>query len=418
MVVLGGGFAGLELTKRLCKSQNQVVLLDKNNYHQFQPLLYQVATSGLEPSAVSFPLRKFFQQYKHVHFRVAEVLSVDTKTKEVVTSVGRLTYDILVLAMGTKTNFYGNVKMKKNALSMKSTADSIFIRNWILENFEKALNLDDPEIISGYINIALVGGGPTGVELAGALAEMKKYVFPKDYPGLDLSLMKINLYQGVSRLLPGMSPVSSAKAKKYLEKLGVEVHLQSRVIDYDGKNLQLADGRNFSSRNVIWTAGVTAVPIEGVDPVLNNTANRLIVNRHNLVEGYKDIYALGDLALMKTRKFPDGHPQVAQVALQQARTLASNLKKTGTAKPLVEFEYKNRGMMATIGRNLAVADLPMIHLGGFWAWLVWSIVHLMTLVGGKNKVSTFLNWIWKYLTYDQSLRLIIKPKTHQAPQNL
>ena len=258
IVIVGAGFGGLELTKRLCRSSYQVILLDRNNYHQFQPLLYQVATAGLEPSAVSFPIRKFFQKYENVYFRVAEVLSVNTGLKEVTTSVGKLSYDTLVMAAGTKTNFFGNSNMENFALQMKSTADSIYIRNWILENFEKALNFKDTGEISEYINIAIVGGGPTGVELAGALAEMKKHVFPKDYPGLDLSLMRIALFQGSPLLLQGMSAKSSAKAKNYLEKLGVEVHFNSIAVDYDGKILKFNDGSSFTSRNVIWAAGVSA----------------------------------------------------------------------------------------------------------------------------------------------------------------
>ena len=409
VVIIGAGFGGLELTKRLCRSRYQVILLDRNNYHQFQPLLYQVATAGLEPSAVSFPIRKFFQRYENVYFRVAEVLSVNTDVKEVTTSVGKLSYDTLVLAAGTKTNFFGNPNMEDFALQMKSTADSIYIRNWILENFEKALNFKDAGEIGEYINIAIVGGGPTGVELAGALAEMKKHVFPKDYPGLDLSLMRIALFQGSSLLLQGMSAKSSAKAKNYLEKLGVEVHFNSIAVDYDGKILRFDGGSSFSSRNVIWAAGVSADSVSGINPASVTVGNRLLVDRYNMVDGYRDVYAIGDFSFMKTREYPNGHPQVAQVAIQQARVLAKNLKKSSSGKSLKDFEYKNKGSMATIGRNLAVADLPLFHLSGFAAWVIWSMVHLFTLVGGKNRLSAFLNWIWKYLTYDQSLRLIIKP---------
>ncbi len=409
IVIIGAGFGGLELTRSLCRSRYQVILLDRNNYHQFQPLLYQVATAGLEPSAVSFPVRKFFQKYENVNFRMTEVLSVNTGLKEVITSVGRLSYDLLVVAAGTKTNFFGNSRMEHFALQMKSTADSIYMRNWILENFEKALNMKNPAEISENINIAVVGGGPTGVELAGAIAEMKKYVFPKDYPGLDLGLMKIALFQGSPMLLPGMSSKSSEKSRKYLRKLGVEVSLNSYAVDYDGKVLRFANGNQYSSRNVIWAAGVSAVTVNGITSGLETAGNRLLVDRHNKVEGYDDIYAIGDFCLMKTRQYPLGQPQVAQVAIQQARMLSKNLKKTGAGGVLTDFEYKNKGSMATIGRNLAVADLPLFHVSGFVAWIIWSLVHLITLVGGKNKLSAFLNWIWKYFTYDQSLRLILRP---------
>ncbi len=414
VVIVGAGFAGLKLLRKLMGKEFQVVLLDKNNFHQFQPLLYQVATAGLEPSAISFPVRKILQKESDVHFRIAELEMVDPEKKEVVTNIGRLKYDILVLAAGAKTNFFGKENVERYTLSMKTASDSILIRNTILENFEKALLEPNRENMVKYLNIVLVGGGPTGVELAGALAEMKKYIFPKDYPELDLSMMRIVLFEASSRLLPGMSQKSGEKAKEYLERLGVEVRLNTGVEDYNGLTLKLSDGNTLESKMVIWAAGVTSSPVDGFDNEVFAKANRIRVDRFNRVPGYKDIYAIGDVAFMKTPKYPDGHPQVAQTAIQQAKVLASNLKRNNKGKDPKEFEYIDKGSMATIGRNLAVADLPFAKLKGFLAWLLWSFVHLMTIVGVKNRLFIFLNWTVNYFTYDQSLRVLIKPKKYST----
>jgi len=417
VVIVGAGFAGLKLLRKLMGKEFQVVLLDKNNFHQFQPLLYQVATAGLEPSAISFPIRKILQKESDVHFRIAELEKVDPEEKEVVTNIGRLKYDILVLAAGAKTNFFGKKNVERHTLSMKTASDSILIRNTILENFEKALLEPDPENMAKYLNIVLVGGGPTGVELAGALAEMKKYIFPKDYPELDLSKMRIVLFEASSRLLLGMSQKAGDKSYEYLERLGVEVRLNTGVEDYDGLNLKLSDGNTLESKMVIWAAGVASSPIDGFDSEVFAKANRISVDRFNRVLGYKDIYAVGDVAFMKTPKYPDGHPQVAQTAIQQANMLASNLKRVNKGKETREFEYIDKGSMATIGRNLAVADLPFAKLKGFIAWLLWSFVHLMTIVGVKNRLFIFLNWTVNYFTYDQSLRVLIKPKKYNTDES-
>ena len=414
VVIVGAGFAGLKLLRKLMGKEFQVVLLDKNNFHQFQPLLYQVATAGLEPSAISFPVRKILQKENDVHFRIAELERVDPEKKEVFTNIGWLKYDILVLAAGAKTNFFGKDNVERYTLSMKTASDSILIRNTILENFEKALLEPNRENMGKYLNIVLVGGGPTGVELAGALAEMKKYIFPKDYPELDLSMMRIVLFEASSRLLPGMSQKSGEKAKEYLERLGVEVRLNTGVEDYNGLTLKLSDGNTLESKMVIWAAGVTSSPVDGFDNEVFAKANRIRVDRFNRVLGYKDIYAIGDVAFMKTPKYPDGHPQVAQTAIQQAKVLASNLKRINKGKDPKEFEYIDKGSMATIGRNLAVADLPFAKLKGFLAWLLWSFVHLMTIVGVKNRLFIFLNWTVNYFTYDQSLRVLIKPKKYST----
>jgi len=410
IVIVGAGFAGLKLTRKLLNHGYQIILLDKNNFHQFQPLLYQVATAGLEPSAISFPLRKILQKEQNIHFRMAEVFEIMGDRKEISTNIGLLKYDFLVLAAGAATNFFGKYNIEQFVISMKSAADAVFIRNTILENFENALQETSEDKISEYLNIVLVGGGPTGVELAGALAEMKKYIFPKDYPELDLSMMKILLFEASSRLLAGMSTHASKNALKYLSKLGVEVNLNTRVLDYNGSILTLSDGDIISSKTVIWAAGVSAKTFAGISSDVIGRGNRIIVDRINRVKGNQDIFALGDLALMETERYPDGHPQVAQVAIQQSRNLAKNILRIRNSKKTSKFEYSNKGSLAAIGRNLAVADLPIGKLKGFVAWFLWSLVHLFTIVGVKNKVFIFLNWSWNYFTYDQSLRLLIRHK--------
>jgi NADH dehydrogenase len=415
IVVAGGGFAGLEFVANLCTKPFQLVFIDRNNYHQFQPLLYQVATAGLEPGSVSFPLRKLFQKYRNVHFRMAEVLEIHTSDNEIVTNIGSLHYDYLVIATGATSNFFGLKNIEKNSLPMKSVTDAIYIRNVILQNLERALNETDPEKISSFLNIGIVGGGPTGVELAGALAEMKKYVLRKDYPGLDLNLMQIKVFEGSHALLSGMSASSSDSSRKYLEKLGVEIKLKSRVLEYDGEQCILQDGEHFPTRTLIWAAGVAATTPEGIPNEAIGRGFRVKVDRQNRVPGFNNVFVLGDACIMETPNYPGGHPQVAQVAIQQARHLAKNLQRIAkNIIPMPEFEYKNKGSMATVGRNLAVADLPWFHMGGFLAWLLWSLIHLMTIVGAKNKLLVFINWSWRYFTYDQSLRLLIR---HKAARN-
>ena len=412
IVIVGSGFAGLRLVRSLLGKNLQIVLLDKNNFHQFQPLLYQVATAGLEPSAISFPLRKILQKEKHIHFRIADVKEVRSDENEIETDIGNLKFDYLVLAMGANTNFFGQKNIENTALSMKSAADAILIRNTILENFELALLQETPEKAAQYLNIILVGGGPTGVELAGAVAEMKKYIFPKDYPELDMSKMRIVLYQASGSLLSGMSTNASERATSYLEKLGVEVNLNTRVLDYDGGCLRLSDGTTIASKTVIWAAGVQANSIGGLSIDSHGPKRRILVDRQNRVKGNGDIFAIGDLSLMETEKYPKGHPQVAQVAIQQAKTLGINLNRIQwQASPILkDFKYRDKGSLATIGRNLAVADLPFVKLSGFLAWMLWSFVHLFMIVGVKNRILIFLNWSWNYFTYDQSLRLLIRHK--------
>jgi NADH dehydrogenase len=410
VVIIGGGFAGLQLARKLAYQDLQVVLLDKNNYHQFQPLFYQVATAGLEPSTISFPFRKLFQKHKNVLIRLTEARSVNLPCQFVGTDIGEIPYDFLVIAVGVGTNFFGNIQIQEKALPMKSVNEALALRNFLLENYEKALSLHSPEEKQKRMNIVVVGGGPTGVEVSGTLAEMKKHILPKDYPELDFSTMKIYLLEGSPRLLNGMSDQASTKAKQYLEKLGVTVCLGSTVKDYDGELVTLAAGTPIPSNTLVWAAGVTGSKMEGLAPELLVKGNRIRVDAFNSIPGYENVFALGDIAYQEERAYPKGHPQVAQVAIQQAKSLAANIKRKLQDKPMKPFAYKDLGSMATVGRNLAVVDLPFIKFQGFFAWVVWMFVHLMSILGVKNKIFTFINWSWSYFSYDQSLRLIIKTR--------
>ena len=410
VVIVGGGFAGLKLALKLHRQNFQIILLDKNNYHLFQPLLYQVAMSGLEPSAISFPLRKVFQK-TGIIFRMAELESIEPAINELVTDIGRLKFDYLILSTGAKTNFFNQDQIERFTLQMKSAPDALYIRNRILENFEEALNRSKEEDVKSYLNVAIIGGGPTGVELAGAMAEMKLYVLSKDYPGLDMQNMKIMLFEASPRLLSGMSERASEIAKRYLNNLGVEVFTQTPVKNYDGQTLTLSEGIKINVKTVIWAAGITSAVIGGLDQSVYGRNNRLIVNSCNMVMGYPNIFALGDNSVMTEVAFPNGHPQVAQVALQQANNLAKNLKRLILNKPMKDFKYIDKGSMATVGRHLAVADLPFGRFKGYFAWLLWSVVHLFSIVGVKNKLFVLLDWSWKYITYDQSLRLLVKHKS-------
>ena len=411
IVIVGGGFGGLQLARKLSKSDYQVVLIDKNNYHQFQPLFYQVATSGLEPSTISFPFRKIFQKNKNIHIRITEVKAVRPEHNQLDTSIGIIDYDYLVIALGADTNFYGNKKMMELAYPMKSVSEALGLRNAILQNYEDALSESDKEKRKRLMNVVVVGGGATGVEVAGTLAEMRKSILPKDYPELDFKMMQVHLLEGSPKVLNGMSENASAKAEKYLRDLGVTVFLNSKVKEYDGENVILESGKELPTKTLVWAAGVIGNNIPGLDPDVITPSNRIKVDRNNRVEGYKNIFAIGDIAFMTEEKYPKGHPQVAQVAIQQGVCLASYFKNLLENKPSKKFSYKDLGSLATVGRNKAVADLPNIKFSGFFAWLVWMFIHLMSLVGGKNRIFAFINWAWSYVTFDQSLRLIIKPKT-------
>ena len=411
VVIVGAGFGGLELAQQLADhSDFQIILIDKNNYHQFQPLFYQVAMAGLEPSSIAFPLRKVFQNSKNVHIRVTEVSRVNTEKNKIETGIGEIEYDYLVLAMGTTTNFYGMKNIIDNALPMKSVAEALALRNQILQNFEDALTTETLEDKQGLMNSVIVGGGPTGVEIAGTLAEMKRQILPKDYPELNFDSMQIYLYESSTEVLEVMSDEASAKAKEYLTDLGVNLRLGMRITDFDGKYASTNTGDRLRTNNLIWAAGVKANSIEGLPETIIARGGRIKVNSFNQIEGFTNCFAIGDLALMTEEKYPNGHPQLAQPAIQQGKLLAKNLIRLERKNIVKPFVYNDLGSMATVGRNLAVVDLPFWKFQGFLAWLTWMFVHLMAIVGVKNKLLIFINWLWNYVTYDQSLRLIIKPK--------
>lgn len=410
IVIVGGGFGGLKIARKLKGQHYQVVLLDKNNYHLFQPLLYQVATAGIEPSAISFPFRKIFKGYKDFHIRICEVQQVYPEEKRITTSIGNLNYDYLIISTGCYTNYFGNNEMARSTMSLKTTAEALHNRNQVLESFEKALNTDDMKKREQLMTFIIVGGGATGIELSGALAEMRKFILPHDYPDLDLSMMKIILIDGGSRLLSAFSEQSSEEVKKYLTHLGVEVLLNRQVNSYENNTLGLSDGSVLQSANVYWVAGVKANSLSGFPDTCYGPGNRLKVNAYNQVDGYNNIFAIGDTALMTSEEYPKGHPQVVQPAIQQARNLMKNLKNIEKNRPPVAFKYHNKGSMATIGRNNAVVELQKIRFGGFPAWAVWLFIHLMSIVGVKNRLFIFIDWMWSYFTYDPSLRLIIKQK--------
>lgn len=409
IVIVGGGFGGLKLARTLSDDKYQIVLIDKNNYHEFQPLFYQVATAGLEPSTITFPFRKIFRGRKNFYVRIAEVVSVNINESYIETNIGKINFDFLVLATGATTNFFGNETIKKYAIPMKSLAEAIDLRNRILSNYEKALSATDKDEQAAFMNIVVVGGGPTGVEISGTLAEMRKHILPKDYPELDFKSMQVTLIERSSRVLNTMSPIASKKAGKYLKKLRVKVLNNTSVKEYDGKTVKLSDGTTLNSRNLIWAAGVTGVVPGGIPGEVFVRNKRIKVDRYNKVEGLTNIFAIGDIACMVEEDYQNGHPQVAQAAIQQARTLAANLNNMADGKAWVPFHYKDLGSLATVGKNLAVADLPVLKFQGFFAWLVWMFVHLMSIVGVKNRLFIFINWAWNYVTYDQALRLIIRP---------
>ena len=410
IVILGAGFGGLKLARLLAKHKNnQVVVIDRNNYHQFQPLLYQVATAGLEPSSISFPIRKIFQKRQNVFIRIAEIEKIDAQNHLVQTSKGFYKYDKLVVALGTTTNFFGNRDLEENGIGLKTVSEALYIRNQILKNYENALVTANEQEREAALNIAIVGGGPTGVELAGSVAELRNSILPKEYPELDFSKMNIFLIEATGRLLGGMSLSSSQKAKKYLQKLGVNVLLNTRVESYNGQTVDTDAGAILSS-NVVWAAGMKGTPVTGLPAGTFLPNGRISVNEFNKVNGTDNIYAIGDIASMATSEYPSGHPQVAPGAIQQAENLAKNLVREKQNKPLLPFRYKDKGTMATVGRNLAVVDLPFLKFGGFFAWVTWMFVHLMSIIGIKNRFFIFVNWLTNYFTYNLSLRLIIKPR--------
>ena len=410
IVIIGGGFAGISLAKELSKKEVQVILLDKNNYHTFQPLLYQVSTGGLEPDSIAYPIRKILKDYPNFFFRLANVELINPEKKEITTNIGGINYDYLVLATGSETNFFGNTEIEKNGMVMKTIPESLNLRSLILENFEQALLTDDLHKRDALMNFVIVGGGPTGVELAGALAEIKKGILPKDYPDLDTRRAQINLIQSGDRILKEMSEKASKKAEDFLEALGVQVWKNVRVKSYDGKLVTTQTELSFEAATLVWAAGVKGASIKGLDAEeLLIRGNRLKVNEYNQVVGYEEIFAIGDIAGMELEEYPCGHPMMAQPAIQQGRNLGHNLIALLENKTLKPFVYKDKGSMATIGRNKAVVDLKKFKFQGVFAWFVWMFVHLFFLIGFRNRMVVFVNWVYNYVRFDREARLIIRP---------
>ncbi len=410
LVIVGGGFAGINLAKALKNKAIQVVLIDKHNYHTFQPLLYQVSSSGLEPDSIAYPLRKIIKKSKNIFFRLAEVDAIQPTTQTLKTSIGELTYDYLVLATGTKTNFFGNADVETYSMPMKTVPQALNIRSLILQNLEKATIAKTEAARKAYLNFVIVGGGPTGVELAGAIAELKNHIVPRDYRDLNAQDMQIHLLEGANRVLPPMSEHASEKAEKFLKALGVHVHCKTLVKEYNGKTVETNSDLELESETLIWAAGVTGSPVKGLSAdVLMERSNRYKVNGYNQVENNPNIFALGDIAYMETEAYPKGHPQVAQPAIQQGQLLGKNILKLIAKKPMKLFKYNDKGSMATIGRNKAVVDVGRVKFAGFFAWFVWMFIHLMALVGFRNRVIVLFNWIYNYINFDKSARLIIRP---------
>ena len=413
IVIVGGGFGGLRLARKLNNKKGfEVLLIDRFNFHQFQPLFYQVATAGLDASNISFPLRKVFHNSKNVRFRLAELKEIRASENKIITDTDEISYDVLVLAMGATTNFFGNKNIEGHAIPMKSTVEALQLRYRLLQNFEAASTMKDETELHRLMNIVVVGGGPTGVELAGALAEMKKNVLPKDYPELDFSKMHIYLLEGSHKTLAALSEKSSQQSKKYLQKLGVEVMTDIIVSDYDGRDVLLKNGTAIPSSTVIWAAGIKGNVPQGIDSNLIERGSRIKIDNQCRIIGFNNIYAIGDIAYLESEQFRNGFPQVAPVAMQQADLLAHNFKAAQEGKPGKDFVYRDKGSMATVGRNLAVVDIPKpkLHFGGLLAWLIWMSLHLMLILGVKNRFFVFINWLTSYITYDQNLRLIFKPK--------
>ena len=408
IVIIGGGFGGIQLAKKIVKHPFQVVLIDRNNYHTFQPLLYQVATAGLEPDSIAGPLRPLMKNHKNFYFRMLRVTQINPEKKTISTIIGDLKYDILVIANGAKTNFYNNRNIASQAFPLKQLPQALDLRSHILQNFEQAVMIQDPAEKESLLNIVIVGGGPTGVELAGALSELRKHVLPNDYHELDFRKMGIYLIEGHSRLLQSMSEASGRNAYKYLSRFGVQIHLDTIVKDYSGEKVFLSSGEIIGSKTLIWAAGVEGNLIRGLpEEIIRN--GRISVNRYNQVGDYNDMYAIGDVAFMQLEDHPDGLPMLAPVAMQQGVHLAENLIRASRQKSLIPFSFKNKGTMATVGRNKAVVDLPgNFQLGGLLAWMTWMFVHLVSLIGFRNKLVVFNNWLWNYITYDRGTRLIIR----------
>lgn len=415
VVIIGGGFAGLHTASALLKADFRVILLDRHNYHTFQPLLYQVATAGLEPDSVAYPLRRALHNTRNFFFRMAKVDEVVPESKLLKTAIGDLHYDYLIIATGSTTNFFGNANLERFAYPMKSIPEALNLRSLILQQFEKATLTRNEQQRAALMNFMIVGAGPTGVELAGALAELKQNALPVDHPDLDVEKMTITLVEAAPRVLGAMSEKSSAHAQAYLEKLGVTVLLNTAVSDYDGEKLTYVNGQTVYTKTLIWTAGVKGASVQGIDPAVNARSGRIRVDAFNRVEGYENVFAIGDVAEMLGDETPKGHPMVAQVAIQQGTLLGKNIIRMRDGKEPVPFKYNDKGSMATVGKNKAVVDLPpKIHFSGRFAWFIWMFIHLLALIGFRNKMITFVNWVYNYLRYDKGIRLIIRPAEEKS----
>lgn len=411
VVIVGGGLGGLRLAEDLYGSGMQVVLIDKNNFHQFPPLIYQIASAGIDPSSISFPFRQIFRKRKDFYFRMAEARMVDTEKKILQTSIGKIDYDYLVLAAGATTNFFGNKNIEEWAIPMKTVPEAMGLRNALLSNFERALTCATEEERQELLNVVIVGGGATGVEIAGALSEMKRYVIPYDYPDMDSSLMHIYLIEAGDRLLAGMSQDSSKKAYDFLKSMGVDIQFGKMVTDYRDHKVIMKDGTEIPTRTFLWVSGIRANAMPGISEDHLGRGFRFKVDQFNRIPGLNDVFAIGDQCLQTTDPaYPNGHPQVAQVAIQQAKNLAKNIKRINEGhaddNSLTPFKYNNLGSMATIGRNKAVVEIGKFHIQGFFAWILWLVVHLRSILGVKNKMMVLLNWLWKYVSYNDSIRMI------------
>ena len=410
VVIVGGGLGGLRLAEDLYGSGMQVVLIDKNNFHQFPPLIYQIASAGIDPSSISFPFRQIFRKRKDFYFRMAEARMVDSEKKILQTSIGKIDYDYLVLAAGATTNFFGNKNIEEWAIPMKTVPEAMGLRNALLSNFERALTCATEEERQELLNVVIVGGGATGVEIAGALAEMRRYVIPYDYPDMDSSLMHIYLIEAGDRLLAGLSQESSQKAYEFLKSMGVDIQFGKMVTDYRDHKVVMKDGTEIPTRTFLWVSGIRANAMPGIDESHLGRGFRFKVDEFNRIPGVEDVFAIGDQCLQTSdAAYPNGHPQVAQVAIQQAKNLAKNLKRIdqgADSNALTAFRYKNLGSMATIGRNKAVVEIGKFRSQGFFAWVLWLVVHLRSILGVKNKMMVLLNWLWKYVSYNDSIRMI------------
>jgi len=409
VVIIGGGFGGINMMRSLPKDRFQVVLFDKRNYHTFQPLLYQVATAGLQPDAIAGPLRKLFYKRADFHFRMLRVLSVDPGNNMIQTVVGSLRYDYLVIANGMKSNFFGNEQIRRYSLPLKSVPDALNVRSHLMQLFEWASLTNDTTLRERLMTIVITGAGPTGVEMAGALSELRKHVLPKDYPGLDFSAMKIYLVEGVDRVLPALSEQAGNTARKSLEKMGVQIKLNTMVAGYDGQTITMKSGEMIATQTVIWSAGVMGDVLNGIKPEWTERS-KLLTDTNCRVIGSNNIFAIGDVSAMKTSEYPKGHPGVAQPAIQMGKYMGKHLWNLHQGKTAPPFHYRNKGDLATIGRGKAVADLPRnIHFGGRPAWWIWLFVHINYLISFRNKLLVFANWVWNYIMYDKGNRLIIRP---------